>query len=60
MSLHPCFLSAGWQFHLILHGSRVQLEGRRHNETISCWMAPTDSPSLAVDHLLRAPTCCLV
>lgn len=60
MSLHPCFNLGGWRFDLVLHGGRVQLEGHREGETISCWLAPTDSPSEAVDHLLRAPSCCLV
>lgn len=49
-----------WQFDLVLHGSRVQLEGHHAGETISRWLSPTDSIEEAAQLLIRTPTCCLV
>ena len=50
----------GWQFDLVLHGSRVQLQGHHGGETISCWLTPTESINEAAHHLLSAPSCCLL
>ena len=50
----------GWQFDLVLHGSRVQLQGHHDGETISCWLVPTESINEAAHHLLSAPSCCLL
>jgi hypothetical protein len=50
----------GWTFDLVLHGARVQLEGRRDGEVISRWLSPTDSISDAALMLMTTPTCCLL
>ncbi|MFM7311749.1 MAG: hypothetical protein ACKO0M_01045 [Cyanobium sp.] len=50
----------GWQFDLVLHGSRVQLEGHHNGDTISCWLTPTESIHEAAHQLLQAPSCCLM
>ena len=50
----------GWRFALVLHGGRVQLEAHHAGETISCWLAPSDSINEAAYQLLVQPMCCLV
>ena len=49
-----------WQFDLVLHGSRVQLEGHHAGETVSRWISPTDSIQEAAELLISIPTCCLL
>ncbi|MEY4298347.1 MAG: hypothetical protein RLZZ423_1526 [Cyanobacteriota bacterium] len=60
MTNHAGLTLWGWQFDLVLHGSRVQLEGHHDGETISCWLSPNDSINEAAHHLLSTPSCCLV
>lgn len=60
MTTHACLDLWGWQFDLVLHGSRVQLEGHHDGETISCWLTPTESINEAAHHLITVPSCCLL
>lgn len=60
MGHHSPFAIRGWQFDLVLHGGRVQLEAHHDGETISRWLNPSDSLDEAAYTLLLTPTCCLV
>jgi hypothetical protein len=60
MTLSNSFGIRDWRFELVLHGSRVQLQGHHGTETVSRWLAPTDGLQESVQQLISSPTCCLL